>query len=231
MKLLKFLATAGEASRREAERMIRGGRVTINGIEIREPAVELVEGVVVAVDGKPVRVEAKRYLLLHKPKGVISTAKDPHGRKTVLDLVDASERLYPVGRLDSDSSGLLLLTNDGELANRLLHPRYESEKTYQVMTTGPVSGKDLQRLERGVELDDGPTAPAKARRLDERRFELTIHEGRNRQVRRMVAAVGNDVKALVRVSTGPLSLGDLPPGKSRELSEAEVSALRTHAKL
>jgi 23S rRNA pseudouridine2605 synthase len=144
----------------------------------------------------------------------------------VVELVDSRARLYPVGRLDADSTGLLLLTNDGELANRLTHPRYEVPKTYRARLRAPIADRDLGRLRRGVELEDGPTAPALARRLDEREIELTLREGRNRQVRRMVEAVGNRVTELRRVKFGPLELGNLPEGRARRLTAGEVAALR-----
>ena len=163
--------------------------------------------------------------VVNKPVGVVSTAKEPGRRRAVVELVDSEARLYPVGRLDADSSGLLLLTNDGELANRLTHPRYEVPKAYEVELERPPSDADLARLARGVELEDGPTAPAEVRRLGERRIEIVLREGRNRQVRRMAEAVGNRVASLRRVRFGPIELGDLPEGKARRLGENDIASL------
>ena len=163
---------------------------------------------------------------MNKPAGVVSTAREPGGRPAVVDLVDSAARLYPVGRLDADSTGLLLLTNDGELANRLTHPRYEVPKAYRVQLRRPPEEGDLCRLASGVELDDGPTAPAEVRRLGEREVEIVLREGRNRQVRRMAEAVGNEVVALCRVRFGPIELGDLGEGRARRLADEEIAALR-----
>jgi 23S rRNA pseudouridine2605 synthase len=183
----------------------------------------------VALDGRHLKgAEARVCFALHKPEGVLSTASDPRGRPTVVDLVPARGlRLYPVGRLDADSSGLILLTNDGELANRLTHPRYEVPKTYRATLAGPPIGTAaLRALREGIGLEDGLTAPARVRRLAAHEIELTIHEGRNRQVRRMCAAAGHPVKALRRVAFGPLRLGSLAPGAHRRLRPAEVERLR-----
>jgi 23S rRNA pseudouridine2605 synthase len=192
---------------------------------VRDPARDVGEDDEVRVDGSLVGVEAREVWAVNKPAGVVSTAREPGGRTAVVELVDSPARLYPVGRLDVDSTGLLLLTNDGELANRLTHPRYEVAKTYAVELRRPPSDGDLRRLATGVELDDGPTAPAAVRRLDERRLEIVLREGRNRQVRRMVEAVGNEVQALRRVRFGPIALGDLPEGAARRLSGDEVASL------
>ncbi len=163
--------------------------------------------------------------MVNKPAGVVSTAREPGSRPAVVSLVDSAARLYPVGRLDADSTGLLLLTNDGALANRLTHPRYEVSKAYRVRLRRPPAEDDLRRLASGVELDDGPTAPAEVRRLGEREIEIVLREGRNRQVRRMTETVGNDVVELRRVRFGPIELGGLPEGRSRRLAEDEVAAL------
>ncbi len=229
MRLAKYLAHAGVASRRSAETLIAAGRVTVDGLIVTDPARDVTDESAVTVDGRAVAGAEPRVLhALHKPVGVVSTARDTHGRRTVLDLVPADGlRLYPVGRLDVDSSGLVLLTNDGELANRLMHPRYEVPKAYRAkLAGGPISEAQLRALREGVELDDGPTAPARVRRLAADEVELTIHEGRNRQVRRMCEAVGHPVLELVRVRFGPLSLGGLAPGAHRRLREAEVERLR-----
>jgi len=231
MRLAKHLAHAGLASRRAAEAMIAAGRVAVNGETVSDPARDVGEGDRVQVDGEDVSgAEPRVVYAVHKPLGVLSTARDTHGRPTVLELVPAAAglRLYPVGRLDADSSGLILLTNDGELANRLTHPRYEVPKTYRARVGGARVGESaLRALREGVELEDGLTAPARARRVAPDVLELTIHEGRNRQVRRMCAAVGHPVLALQRVGFGPLRLEGLAPGAHRRLSEAEVGRLRS----
>jgi 23S rRNA pseudouridine2605 synthase len=226
VRLAKYLAHGGVASRRAAERIVASGRVTVGGRVVRDPATDVGEGDDVRVDGSPVLAEPREVWAVNKPAGVVSTAREPGGRPAVVDLVDSAARLYPVGRLDADSTGLLLLTNDGELANRLTHPRYEVAKAYRVELRRPPSAKDLGRLAGGVELDDGPTAPAEVRRLGEREVEIVLREGRNRQVRRMAEAVGNDVLALRRVRFGPIELGRLAEGTARRLSTEEVASLR-----
>ncbi len=186
------------------------------------------------VDGRPLETEERAYFLLNKPLGVISTASDPQGRETVTELVDSDLRLYPVGRLDTDSSGLVLLTNDGELANRLLHPRYEVPRTYRVQVSGSPSKRSLQELREGVELSDGRTSPARVRVVSGGResvLEVTIHEGRNRIVRRMFEAVGYPVRSLERVAFGPLELGRLRSGNSRRLRPHELEQVRRAAGL
>jgi 23S rRNA pseudouridine2605 synthase len=229
VRLAKHLAHAGVASRRAAETMIAAGRVTVDGATITDPARDVTGAEAIAVDGEPVGAAPRRVVYaVHKPTGVVSTAHDTHGRPTVVELVpEAGTRLYPVGRLDADTTGLILLTNDGALANQLTHPRYEVPKTYRAKVANPPVGeRALQRLRDGVELDDGPTAPAQARRLRPDVVELTIHEGRKRQVRRMCEAVGHPVLALRRVAFGPLALGDLPAGAHRRLTAGEVERLR-----
>jgi 23S rRNA pseudouridine2605 synthase len=227
MRLAKFLAHAGVASRRAAEQLVFGGRVAVGGEVVRDPARDVSEDAEVTVDGKPVGVERRVVHALNKPAGVVSTAHDTHGRRTVVDLVPSSARLYPVGRLDADSTGLILLTNDGALAHRLTHPSFEVPRVYRAtVRRAPVREKALRALREGVELDDGRTAPARVRRLAPDKLELTIHEGRKRQVRRMCEAVGHPVVALERVAFGPLRLGRLGPGEHRRLTRAEVEALR-----
>ena len=226
MRLAKFLAHGGIASRRLSERIVEQGRVTVAGEVVTDPARDVGEGDDVRVDGSPVGVEAREVWAVNKPAGVVSTAKEPGARPAVVSLVESRARLYPVGRLDADSTGLLLLTNDGELANRLTHPRYEVAKTYRVELGRPPSDDDLRRLAVGVELDDGPTAPAEVRRLAEREVEVVLREGRNRQLRRMAEAIGNRVDSLRRIRFGPIELGDLPEGEARRLGEEEVAALR-----
>jgi 23S rRNA pseudouridine2605 synthase len=226
MRLARFLAHGGVASRRKAEEIVRAGRVTVGGEVVTDPARDVGEEDDVCVDGKPIGTEAREVWAVNKPVGVVSTAREPGSRRAVVSLVDSKARLYPVGRLDVDSSGLLLLTNDGELANLLTHPRYEVPKTYRAELRRPPSDADLHRLAGGVELGDGMTAPAEVRRVGEREVEVVLREGRNRQVRRMAEAVGNEVIALRRVRFGPIELGDLGEGEGRRLSDDVVEALR-----
>jgi 23S rRNA pseudouridine2605 synthase len=226
VRLAKFLAHGGVASRRKAEEIIAKGLVTVGEEVVTDPARDVGEGDDVRVNGAPVAAEAREVWAVNKPAGVVSTAREPGDRPAVVELVRTEARLYPVGRLDTDSTGLLLLTNDGELANRLTHPRYEVPKTYRARLREAIVDRDLERLRSGVELEDGPTGSAKVKRLGKREVEITLREGRNRQVRRMIEAVGNRVVVLRRVSFGPLSLGDLPEGKARRLSDGEIAALR-----
>jgi 23S rRNA pseudouridine2605 synthase len=200
--------------------------VTVGEEVVKDPARDVGEGDEVRVDGRPVATERREVWVVNKPAGVVSTAREPGRRRAVVELVGSEARLYPVGRLDADSTGLLLLTNDGELANRLTHPRYEVEKAYRIELRRPPAEADLRRLAAGVDLDDGVTAPAEVERLGEREIEIVLREGRNRQVRRMAEAVGNEVVALRRVRFGPLALGDLAEGAARRLTDEEVTALR-----
>ena len=225
MRLAKYLAHGGVASRRMAEKIIANGRITVGGEVVTDPARDVGEGDDVRVDGSPVGEEPREVWAVNKPGGVVSTAREPGERPAVVSLVDSPARLYPVGRLDADSTGLLLLTNDGELANRLTHPRYEVVKAYRVRVRRPPSDADLRRLAAGVQLEDGPTAPAEVSRVGEREVEIALREGRNRQVRRMFEAVGNEVVSLRRVRFGPLKLGNLPKGGSRRLTAQEVASL------
>ncbi len=227
MRLAKFLAHAGVASRRAAERLVADGRVRVGGRPVTDPARDVDEGSDVRVDGRAVAIEPREVHALNKPEGVVSTVEDTHGRPTVVGLVPSQRRLYPVGRLDADTTGLILLTNDGELADLLTHPRYGVEKTYRARVDPPVvSERSLRALRDGVALEDGRSSPAKARLVAPGLVELTIREGRKRQVRRMCEAVGHDVRALQRTAFGPLGLERLPPGESRRLSAAEVERLR-----
>jgi pseudouridine synthase len=226
MRLNAYLARSGVASRRGADELIRAGRVCVNG----EPAglATFVEsGDEVEVDGRKVTPEAPAYVLLHKPAGVVTTARDPHGRPTVVGLVGHERRIVPVGRLDADTTGALLLTNDGRLAHRLMHPRYEVDKVYEAEIVGEPTDETLHRLAEGVELDDGHTAPARVRRRGPSRLELTIHEGRKHQVKRMCEAVGHPVRRLHRPEYAGLRLDGLAPGEWRELTADEVGSLRT----
>lgn len=228
MRLAKYLAHAGVASRRAAEAMVAAGRVRVAGELVRDPARDVDGRLAVTVDGAPVSLSGDRVVYaVHKPRGVVSTAKDTHGRPTVVELVPVERRLYPVGRLDADTTGLILLTDDGALAQRLTHPRYEVPKTYRArVRNGPVGDRALERLRAGVELDDGLTAPAQVSQPRPGLLEITVREGRKRQLRRMCEAVGHPVDALERVAFGPLRLGSLRPGRHRRLSDAEVEALR-----
>jgi 23S rRNA pseudouridine2605 synthase len=235
MRLAKYLAHAGVASRRSAEELIAAGRVSVAKEIVTDPARDVDEGSGVALDGRPlVGPEPRVLYALNKPVGVVSSARDTHGRPTVVELVPARGlRLYPVGRLDIDSAGLILLTNDGELANRLTHPRFRVPRTYRArLGGGPISGAALRALRAGVPLEDGITAPARVRRVGgagSNVLELTIHEGRNRQVRRMCMAVGHPVLELERTSFGGLALGALEPGAHRRVDDAELERLRALA--
>jgi pseudouridine synthase len=232
-RLQKYLASCGIASRRAAEQLISAGRVSVNGQVVAElgtrvePSVDRVE-----VDGRPVAPPpAKVYLAVNKPPGIVTTTSDPRGRPTVLDLVPRLGRLFPAGRLDADSEGLLLLTNDGELANRVMHPRYGCEKEYRALVRGTPSAQALEQLRSGIELAEGRTAPARVAVDGPAEggsywLRVMLREGRKRQVRRMLAAVGLPVERLQRVRIGPLELGSLPPGRSRPLGRSEVAALR-----
>lgn len=225
MRLAKYLAHCGVASRRRAEKLVAAGRVTVGGQVVTDPARDVDGSSGVEVDGRPLAPEPHEVWVLHKPAGVVSTAREPGGRRAVTELVDSGRRLYPVGRLDADSTGLILLTNDGELANRLTHPRYEVPRTYRVGLRQPPTDAQLAALREGVALEDGPTLPAGVRRRGRREIEITLREGRNRQLRRMVAAVGNEVVSLRRTRFGPLRLGSLGEGESRRLRDAELRRL------
>ncbi|NTV89154.1 MAG: pseudouridine synthase [Clostridiales bacterium] len=231
IRLQKYLAEAGVASRRKSEEYILAGRVTVNGKVVTELGTK-VNGIdVVKIDGKHVRPETRKvYIMLNKPVGYVTTSKDQFDRKTVLDLIEGvSERIYPIGRLDYDTSGLLLLTNDGELANRLMHPKHETDKTYQVKIDGRIDEEVVFAFKKGVMLDDGVTSPARIRELEAYEknslVEVVVHEGKNRQVRRMLEALGHDVLKLKRVALGPLKLDKLEEGEWRYLSPDEVKTL------
>jgi len=232
MRLQKYLAHAGNAARRKCEELIAAGRVSVNGMVVTEMGTQVQDGDEVRVDGQAVRTEeVRQYILYHKPMGEVSTVSDPEGRPTVLDRFrDFPARLYPVGRLDFDSEGLLLLTNDGELAQRMLHPSSEVEKVYLARVAGDVPLDAIRRLREGVEIDGRKTSPAKVRAIRRTMVEtvllVTIHEGRNRQVRRMLEAVGHTVLLLRRVQFGPLQLGDLKRGQWRALTRDEVESLK-----
>jgi 23S rRNA pseudouridine2605 synthase len=225
VRLAKYLAHAGVASRRAAEELIAAGKVRVGGEVITDPARDVGEDSGVEVNGSPVAPEPREVWALNKPAGVVSTASEPGKRHAVTELVDSERRLYPVGRLDADSTGLILLTNDGELANRLTHPRYGVPKSYRLRLVRPPSDRDLDRLRSGVRLEDGPSAPAEVERRGEREIEVTIREGRKRQVRRMAEAIGNEAESLTRIRIGSLELGELRRGEARLLEEREIAAL------
>jgi 23S rRNA pseudouridine2605 synthase len=225
VRLNAFLARAGVASRRRADELIRAGRVRVNG-EPGQLNTTVGRRDVVDLDGRRLALQPLTYVLLHKPADTVTTARDPHGRRTVVDLVDHPARVAPVGRLDADTTGALLLTNDGDLAHRLAHPRYEVEKVYEAEVEGDPGEGTIARLAAGLELDDGPTAPARARRLGSGRLELAIHEGRKHQVKRMCAAVGHPVRSLHRSLYAGLSLDGLSPGRWRELEPGEIEELK-----
>jgi 23S rRNA pseudouridine2605 synthase len=225
MRLNAYLARAGVASRRGAEELIRAGRVRVNG-EVAGLATFVEARDTVEVDGSPIEPEPLTYVLLHKPPGVVTTARDPQGRPTVVGLVGHENRVVPVGRLDADTTGALLLTNDGPLAHRLMHPRYEVDKVYEAEVEGEPSDEALAQLAEGVELEDGKTSPAKVDRLSPSRIELTIHEGRKHQVKRMLQAVGHPVRHLHRSRYAALALDGLAPGEWRELTSEEIKRLR-----
>jgi 23S rRNA pseudouridine2605 synthase len=225
VRLAKYLAHAGVASRRAAEGLIAAGKVRVGGQVVTDPARDVDEASGVEVNGRPVAPEPREVWALNKPAGVVSTASEPGKRPAVTELIDSERRLYPVGRLDADSTGLILLTNDGELANRLTHPRYGVPKTYRVRLARRPSDADLDRLRSGVRLEDGPTAPAEINRHGEREIDIKLREGRKRQVRRMAEAVGNEVEALTRIRIGSLELGDLRRGEARTVEPKEIAAL------
>jgi 23S rRNA pseudouridine2605 synthase len=226
VRLNRYLASAGVGSRRAVDELIRDARVTVNGA-VAELGTSVGDGDEVCVDGRPVSAERQTWVLLHKPTGVVTTASDPQRRRTVLDLVGSPLRLFPVGRLDMDTTGALLLTNDGLLAHRLMHPSHEVDKVYEAEVEGRPDAAALARLRSGIELDDGPTAPAQVRELAPGRIELRIHEGRNRQVRRMCEAVGHPVVHLHRSAYAGLTVDGLAPGQWRELEPAELDRLRS----
>jgi 23S rRNA pseudouridine2605 synthase len=228
VRLNAYLARAGVASRRRSDELIKSGRVRVNG-DLGRLDTFVGPGDIVEVDGSEVLAQRLAFVLLHKPAGVVTSAHDPRGRETVVGLVGHEIRVVPVGRLDADTTGALLLTNDGSLAHRLAHPRYGVEKVYVADVEGDPSGDALRRLAEGIELDDGRTAPARVRRLAPARIELVLHEGRKRQVRRMLEAVGHPVRHLHRSLYAGLGVDDLQAGEWRELTDDEAAALRARA--
>ena len=237
IRLQKYLAEAGVASRRKCEELIAMGRVEVNGQVVTVPGTKINGEEMIKVDGRQIRQEQKKvYILLNKPVGYISTSKDQFSRKTVLDLIDAvKERIYPVGRLDYDTSGLIVLTNDGELANRLTHPKHEMQKVYRVMIDGSLKEEDIKSFQTGIAIEDYTTAPAKVKVIETTKkdsiIELTIHEGKNRQVRKMFETLGYAVLRLKRVAVGPIVIEGLEEGKWRYLSKKEIEALKKTAGL
>lgn len=228
-RVQKFLAHQGIASRRTIEKMINAGRISVNGVVVTEQGTKIDPALdKVAVDGQLIQTESELvYFFIHKPAGIISAATSKYGETTVVDLVDSPARLYPVGRLDKDSEGLLMLTNDGELTHRLTHPRYHLDKTYEVEIEGVVSDKKLNKLRQGILLDEGMTAPAVVELLSENWLRFIIHEGKNRQIRRMCAAVNVRVTRLIRTAIGPIKLGNLPLGHWRPATPQEILTLKS----
>jgi 23S rRNA pseudouridine2605 synthase len=226
VRLAKYLAHGGVASRRKAEEIIAKGVVTVRGEVVTDPARDVDAGDDVRVNGEAIGAEKLEVWAVNKPAGVVSTAREPGERLAVVELVESKARLYPVGRLDADSTGLLLLTNDGALANRLTHPSYEVAKTYRARLAKAPRERELVQLAEGVKLEDGPTAPAQVRQVGDREIEIVLREGRNHQVRRMVEVVGNRVVGLKRIGFGPLRLGRLAEGGSRRLNAGEIEKLR-----
>ena len=228
-RLQKIIAQAGFCSRRTAEKLIISGKVSVDGKIITELGAKANSNQKIVVDGKFLTSDAEKiYILLNKPRGYVSTVKDERGRRTVLELLGENfkKRVYPVGRLDLNSEGLILLTNDGDLTNALIHPRFEVKKTYRAKISGTITEEKLDKLRAGIELDDGLTAPAEIYRLENDLIEITIHEGRNRQVRRMFAVIGCDVKRLRRIKFANLTLDGLKVGKFRELTAEEIAKLK-----
>lgn len=232
-RLQKVMAHAGVASRRKSEQMITDGRVKVNGEKVTDMGVRVSKSDTITVDDVPINKEEPVYILLNKPRGVVSTADDPKGRDTVIDLVrDVNQRIYPVGRLDYDTTGVLILTNDGELANKLMHPSFEFEKTYVAKVEGRLTKENLIKLKQGVNLDEGKTAPAQARIINydkqsnKTMLELILHEGKNHQVKKMMEAVGHPVDKLTRDKYGFLTTEGLQSGEWRELKQYEVNKLK-----
>jgi 23S rRNA pseudouridine2605 synthase len=229
-RLQKYMARCGAASRRKSEEMISAGRVTVNGQTVAELGYKVNEGDEVMLDGKPLSPESRKvYIALNKPVGYVSTVKDERGRKTLLDLVDVPERIYPIGRLDYDTSGLIFLTNDGEIYNKVIHPREEKNKVYIALVQGILTKEEIDSFEKGLEIDGQMTAPAEIKTRSilgkNAQVEITIHEGRNRQIRKMCEKIGHPVITLKRISIGKIEIGDLPVGKWRYLTEKEVEQL------
>lgn len=225
MRINAYLARAGVASRRGADKLIKAGKVTING-RPAELNTNVGDSDEVRLDGKRITSQRLRYIVINKPPGIVTTLRDPEGRKTIIDLLSIPERVVPVGRLDYNTTGALLLTNDGELAQRLMHPSFEVDKVYEAEVEGFIKPDTLSRLEAGVKLDGGISAPARARRLSANKIELTIHEGRKHQVKKMLSAVGLETKRLHRSRYADFELGNLKYGQWRELTDEEITALK-----
>lgn len=236
IRLNKFIADAGICSRRQADALITHGRVKLNGQTITELGIKIDPSIdIIEIDQKRVNTNHQKhiYLILNKPRGILTTVRDPFNRPTVMDLIDVPERIFPVGRLDQDSEGLLLFTNDGELSNRLIHPKHKIKKLYRVSVTGHPSEADIARLRNGIILDEKKTLPCRIHKIDQDRettvFEIEIREGRKRQIRRMFQAIGHEVIILKRIQIGPIKLGRLPVGKWRYLRNDEIDALKKEA--
>lgn len=232
IRLNKYLANLGFASRRKVEELLQEKNLTVNGVKVLDKGFRVnPEKDKILINGKEIKAPEFIYIMLNKPKGIVSTAKDEHGRTTVVDLVNSKERLYPVGRLDTDSKGLILLTNDGSLTNKLTHPKFHTPKTYIALIQGKIDEKTLNRLRNGVELKEGKTSKAEVEIVEQKPnrtiLKITLFEGKNRQIRRMCAALKLNLLELKRVSIGPVKLGDLEKGKYRKLTDAEISALKS----
>jgi len=227
MRLQKILATAGITSRRKSEELIKAGLVTVNGLKAEIGQSADPETDVITVNGKPLPKPKKRYILLHKPAGYVCTTADPHVNKIVTNLVNVPEKLYPVGRLDKETEGLLLLTNDGDFTNRVIHPRYETDKVYIATLNKELEDQDLQDIAKGIKLEDFTTRPAKIRKLEGKQAEITIHEGKKRIVRRMFSHLGYDVEHLIRIRLGHLIIENLKSGAWRDLTQAEIAKFNT----
>lgn len=225
VRLNAYLARAGVTSRRGADELIKAGKVTVNDLPGQLNS-EVSENDRVELDGKSISVQKLRYILMNKPRGTVTTLSDPHGRRKILDMLSIPQRVVPVGRLDYDTTGALLLTNDGDIAYRLMHPSFEVDKVYEAHVEGKVSKDKLTKIRQGVKLEDGVTAPATADIIGKNLVKVTVHEGKKHQVKRMLAAIGLNVTALHRPDYGPLKLGDLQPGEWRNLTKAEVDSLK-----
>jgi len=221
-RVQKIIAASGLCSKRKAEELISAGVVKVNGQQIKLGDKADAAKDEITVNGKPVRAEQKIYLAMNKPRFVVTSAEDRGGKKTIYEFLESKERLFYAGRLDFDAEGLIILTNDGDFANRVAHPRYETEKKYVAHLNKPITAEDADRLKKGVTLEDGPAKADKMKRLSENIVEISLHEGRKHIVKRMFENIGYKVKRLIRVSVGPISLGDLKPGKTRPLSRAEL---------
>jgi len=225
LRVQKIISNAGYCSRRKAEELIRQGEVKVNDKVIKPGEKADPENDKITVNDREIKIEKRIYLLFNKPVGYITTLDDPLNRKTIFDIINIKERIFPVGRLDNDTSGLLLLTNDGDFANKIMHPRYEIEKTYRVRIDGELKGSDIKKLENGIIIDGKKTCPARITRIKQDIFDITIHEGRNRIVRKMMSALGYSVLFLERIAIGDIKINVMAPGQYRNLTSNEINNL------